>query len=132
MNTTAQRFEDGALDARTKQLIGLGAALFANNEAHTYFYAQEAKALGVSDEQLMETVQVAAAAASGQVLANGTSWVQNALRDADVGASPLPEEISHADSDPLRHLQYNAFQDTEFGQDDALPEFPEANISPSF
>ncbi|MFB9278223.1 carboxymuconolactone decarboxylase family protein [Cohnella cellulosilytica] len=126
-----QRFEEGSLDAKTKQLIGLGAALLANNEAHTRMYAQEARALGASDEQIMETVQVAAAAASGQVLANGTAWLQSGWAGNVFGATPLPGEIGR-DPDPLRHLQLNAFQDTEFGQDEELPELPEGNLSPSF
>ncbi len=131
MNSMRQRFEEESLDGKTKQLIGLGAALFAGNEANTYLYAQEAKALGASDEQIMETVRVAAAVASDQVLANGTAWIQSVLRGAATGESPLPEEISHA-PDTLGHLQYNAFQDTEFGQDEAIPALPEANVSPSF
>ncbi|MFC4600022.1 carboxymuconolactone decarboxylase family protein [Cohnella hongkongensis] len=125
--TTVQRFEDGALDARTKHLIGLGAALFARHEDQVAYYAQEAKALGASDDQIRETVQVAAAAASGQVLARGLAWVQGALQQ-DIGASPLPEDISQASAP----LPTNAYPDAEFGQDEGAPAWEEAEVSPSF
>jgi len=127
-----QRIGDEALDARTKQLISLGVALFARNEENTYRYVQEAKGLGASDEQIMETVQAAAAAAKGQVLSYGAAWVQDALRGVRLKASPLPDEPSRAVFDPLGHLQYNAFQDTEFGQDDVGFGLSETNVSPSF
>ncbi|BBI32633.1 carboxymuconolactone decarboxylase family protein [Cohnella abietis] len=76
---TGQAFESGELDATTKQLIALGVALYANNEVCSFYHVQEARALGASDQQIMETVAVASAAASGHVLSQGVIRVQGAL-----------------------------------------------------
>jgi AhpD family alkylhydroperoxidase len=77
---TGKCFEAGELDARTKQLIALGVALFANNEVCTYYHVEEARSLGASDQQIMETVAVASAASSGHVLSQGVIRVQGALK----------------------------------------------------
>jgi AhpD family alkylhydroperoxidase len=84
---TGKCFEAGELDARTKQLIALGVALFANNEVCTYYHVEEARSLGVTDKQIMETVAVASAAASGHVLSQGVIRVQGALKErvGDIG-----------------------------------------------
>jgi AhpD family alkylhydroperoxidase len=89
---TGECFEAGELDARTKHLIGLGVALFANNEVCTFYHVQEARALGASDQQIMETVAVASAAASGHVLSQGVMRVQGALKN-DVIDTEFAEEI---------------------------------------
>jgi AhpD family alkylhydroperoxidase len=89
---TGECFEAGELDARTKQLIALGVALFANNEVCTYYHVQEARTLGASDLQIMETVAVASAAASGHVLSQGVMRVQGALK-INVQDAEFAEEI---------------------------------------
>jgi AhpD family alkylhydroperoxidase len=89
---TGECFKAGELDARTKQLIGLGVALFANNEVCTFFHVQEARALGVSDLQIMETVAVVSAAASGHVISQGVMRVQGALKN-NVLDTEFAEEI---------------------------------------
>jgi len=109
---TGQSFEAGELDAKTKQLIALGVALFANNEICTYYHVQAARAVGASDLQIMETAAVASAAASGHVLSQGVIRVQGALR-GDLGDD---NHNSGSEQNPLQHLQHNAFQDTEFGE----------------
>jgi AhpD family alkylhydroperoxidase len=89
---TGECFKVGELDARTKQLNGLGVALFANNEVCTFFHVQEARALGVSDLQIMETVAVVSAAASGHVISQGVMRVQGALKN-NVLDTEFAEEI---------------------------------------
>jgi AhpD family alkylhydroperoxidase len=111
---TGECFLEGELDARTKQLIALGVALFANNEVCTYYHVQEARALGASDQQIMEAVAVSSAAASGHALSQGVMRVQTALKGS------------------LRGGQY---QDTEFGEDmDSTDEDSAGShaISPSY
>lgn len=76
---TGECFVAGELDARTKQLIALGVALFANNEICTYYHVQEARALGATDQQIMEAVAVASGASSGHALSQGVTRVQGAL-----------------------------------------------------
>lgn len=80
---TGECFAAGELDARTKQLIALGVALFANNEICTYYHVQEARALGASDQQIMEAVAVASGAASGHALSQGVIRVQGALKNKE-------------------------------------------------
>ncbi|PYI57319.1 carboxymuconolactone decarboxylase family protein [Paenibacillus flagellatus] len=84
---TGECFEEGALDARTKQLIALGIGMFANNEVCTYYHVREALHKGASPEQVMETVAVAAAIGGGHVLSQGVTRVQKALD----GATTLPQ-----------------------------------------
>jgi AhpD family alkylhydroperoxidase len=95
---TGECFDAGELDARTKQLIALGVALFANNEVCTYYHIQEARALGASDLQIMETVAVASAAASGHVLTQGVMRVQGALNNK-VQNTENAEEFDASDMD---------------------------------
>lgn len=76
---TEECFAAGELDERTKQLIALGIALFANNEVCTYYHVQEAQAKGATDRQIMETAAVAGAALSGHVFSQGVTRVQGAL-----------------------------------------------------
>lgn len=104
---TGQCFGAGALDERTKQLIALGVALFANNEVCTYYHVQEALAKGASDAQVMEAAAVAAAAASGHVLSQGMMRVQGVLEEADT----LVNEI---EPDRLRSGMQDYLQDAEF------------------
>jgi|GEM_PF-708657 AhpD family alkylhydroperoxidase len=68
---TGACFEPGELDTGTKHLIALGVALFANNEACTYYHAAEALHHGASERQVVEAVAVAAAACGGHALALG-------------------------------------------------------------
>lgn len=72
-------FQDGELDARTKQLIALGIGLFANNELCTFYHMEEARAKGASDAQFMEAVAVASAASAGHALSQGLTRVQHNL-----------------------------------------------------
>ncbi|MCD9025597.1 carboxymuconolactone decarboxylase family protein [Cohnella sp. NL03-T5] len=128
---TGKCFEAGVLDARTKQLIALGVALFANNEVCTYYHVEEARSLGASDLQIMETAAVASAAAGGHVMSQGVIRVQGALR----GLAGEKVQDYSAGQDPLQHLQKNAFQDTELSDEFDAPgmDIPGGSaISPSY
>lgn len=73
---TGECFSPGELDERTKQLIALGIAMFANNEVCTFYHAQEARSHGANERQIMEAAAVAAAAASGHVMSQGVMRLQ--------------------------------------------------------
>ncbi|MUG43604.1 carboxymuconolactone decarboxylase family protein [Paenibacillus woosongensis] len=76
---TGESFADGALDAKTKQLIAIGIALSMNQEVCTFYHVNEARAKGASDEEILETVAVASAALAGNALSQGVTRVQQAL-----------------------------------------------------
>lgn len=76
---TGACFEPGELDTGTKHLIALGVALFANNEACTYYHAGEALDHGASERQVMEAAAVAAAACGGHALSQGVMRVLGVL-----------------------------------------------------
>ncbi|WP_019424334.1 carboxymuconolactone decarboxylase family protein [Paenibacillus sp. OSY-SE] len=76
---TGACFSDGALDAKTKQLIALGIGLFANNEVCTLYHVNEARHKGAADVEIMEAVAVAAALGGGHALSQGVTRVQQAL-----------------------------------------------------
>src|SRR5438445_110984 len=97
---TEECFAAGELDERTKQLIALGVALFANNEVCTYYHVQEAQAKGATDRQIMETAAVAGAALTGHVFSQGVTRVQGAL-----GRQQQP------------HAGWDAHRDVEFAED---------------
>lgn len=82
---TAQCFSPGTLDTKQKQLIALGISLFANNEVCTLYHVQEAMDAGASQEQIMETVAVAAASGGGHALSQGVTRVQQAIADFQPG-----------------------------------------------
>jgi AhpD family alkylhydroperoxidase len=119
---TGESFKAGELDARTKQLIALGVALFANNEVCTYYHVQEARSLGASNQQIMETVAVASAASSGHVLSQGAIRVQGALMEGHAGEKGLRSNAS-------------AIQDAEFADEIDAPGMSipgSCEISPSY
>lgn len=64
---TGEIFDAGELDTVTKHLIGLGVALFANNENSIHYYLQAVRDLGATDIQIMETAAISSAAASGHI-----------------------------------------------------------------
>ncbi|MNJ70299.1 carboxymuconolactone decarboxylase family protein [Paenibacillus bouchesdurhonensis] len=76
---TGESFTDGALDAKTKQLIAIGIALSTNQEVCTFYHVNEARAKGASDAEILETVAVASAALAGNALSQGVTRVQQAL-----------------------------------------------------
>ncbi|WNQ12858.1 carboxymuconolactone decarboxylase family protein [Paenibacillus aurantius] len=84
---TGECFAEGAVDAKTKQLIALGISLFANNEVCTLVHVNEALQEGASSEEIMETVAVAAAVGGGHAMSQGVTRVQQALSSAESTSS---------------------------------------------
>ncbi|AZK47981.1 carboxymuconolactone decarboxylase family protein [Paenibacillus lentus] len=76
---TGESFNDGALDAKTKQLIAIGIALSMNQEVCTFYHVNEARAKGATDAEILETVAVASAALAGNALSQGVTRVQQVL-----------------------------------------------------
>jgi AhpD family alkylhydroperoxidase len=131
---TGQCFETGELDARTKQLIALGVALFANNEICTYYHVQEALALGASEGQIMEAVAVASATSSGHIISQGVIRVQSAL-GLDERSWTHGKEPEVTASTPLRHHMQDYLQDSEFASEMDAPgmDIPGGSaVSPSY
>ncbi len=124
---TGECFASGELDAKTKHLIALAVAMYANNEVCTFYHMEEARSEGASDRQIMETAAVAAAAASGHVLSQGVVRVQGTLRPEAAGFAGIP----------AGGMQ-DYLQDTEFSADwDLNHEAPGApgathEVSPSY
>ncbi|AWB44185.1 carboxymuconolactone decarboxylase family protein [Paenibacillus sp. CAA11] len=76
---TGKALQNGVLDAKVKHLIALGVGLFANNEVCTFYHANEARAKGATDAEILEASAAASAAAAGHILSQGAIRVQQAL-----------------------------------------------------
>jgi len=128
--TLAEQNGWSGLDAKTRQLIGLGVALYANNEACAYRYAQEAKAMGISDEQIMGTVAVAASA-SERIMSQGAAKLEEALKIQSAGSKNSSSAHTSIASNPLRYRQNG---DAEFADDEAFGLFGVmiGEVSPSY
>ncbi len=63
-------YKEGALDARTKELISIAASVLMRCERCTEIHAERAKKHGATDEQIAETVACAMFVAAGSQL----SW----------------------------------------------------------
>lgn len=83
---TAECFKEGQLPAAYKQLIALGISLTNNNELCTLYHVREALSNGVSREQVLEAVSVAAALGGAHAMSQGVTRVQRALDAYDSDA----------------------------------------------
>ncbi len=81
---TGECMGEGALDAKTKQLIALGISLASNNEVCTYYHLGEARSKGASEQDIMETVAVAGAVGAGHAFSQGLTRVQHSLKNGSV------------------------------------------------
>ena len=63
-------YKDGALDARTKELISIAASVLMRCEKCTDIHAQRARKNGATDEQIAEAIACAMFVAAGSQL----SW----------------------------------------------------------
>ncbi|WP_186438166.1 carboxymuconolactone decarboxylase family protein [Cohnella terricola] len=128
--TLAEQNGWSELDAKTRQLIGLGVALYANNEDCVFRYTQEAKAMGISDEQIMGTVAVAASA-SERIMSQGAAKVEEALKIQLAGSKNSANAHASIASNPLRYQQES---DAEFADDEAFGLFGVmiGEVSPSY
>ncbi|MEC0369108.1 carboxymuconolactone decarboxylase family protein [Paenibacillus chibensis] len=81
---TGQCMAEGALDAKTKQLIALGISLASNNEVCTYYHLGEARSKGASEQEIMEAVAVSGAVGAGHAFSQGLTRVQHAIAEGTV------------------------------------------------
>jgi AhpD family alkylhydroperoxidase len=63
-------YKEGALDARTKELISIAASVLMRCEKCTEIHAQRARKFGATDEQIAEAIACAMFVAAGSQL----SW----------------------------------------------------------
>ena len=68
---------DGALNRKTKELIGVGIAVAINCEYCMDSHAKKAKAFGASKQEIAEVIQVAAGILSGSALSQGMKALQS-------------------------------------------------------
>jgi AhpD family alkylhydroperoxidase len=68
----AAAFKDGAIPARTKELIALAVALTTQCPYCIEIHAKKAKAAGCTDAEIAETTVVAAALRAGGAITHGT------------------------------------------------------------
>jgi len=86
----------GALDPRTKELIGLAIAAQIKCQYCTYFHMQAARAHGAGDEELREAV----------LMGGFTDMMSNALNGAHYDFAKFQKEVDRA----IQHMQERAPQ----------------------
>ena len=79
-------FAEGALDAKTKQLLAVAVAHITQCPYCIRAHAKAARRSGVSDEQIMEAVWVAAEMAAGAAMSHATL----ALDEIDTEGHDVP------------------------------------------
>lgn len=65
---------DGALDAKTKELIGLGVAAQVPCDYCVYYHTQAAKSHGATDEEIKEALASAALVRKWSTVLNGSQY----------------------------------------------------------
>ncbi len=65
-------FGDGAIPARTKELIGLGVAISKQCTYCIDLHSKKAQAMGVTDQEFAEVAMVAAAIGAGAAITHAT------------------------------------------------------------
>lgn len=75
---------DGALSARTKELMMVGIAVALRCEYCLWKHVPEAVRLGATREEVMETVSTAILMAGGPAVAYGSAFVLNILDELDI------------------------------------------------
>ncbi|MBI4044028.1 MAG: carboxymuconolactone decarboxylase family protein [Candidatus Diapherotrites archaeon] len=68
---------EGALDRKTKELIGVGIAVAINCEYCMDSHTKKAKAFGATKQEIAEAIQVAAGILSGSALSQGMKAMQS-------------------------------------------------------
>jgi AhpD family alkylhydroperoxidase len=90
-------FAQGALDPRTKELIGLAVAAQIKCQYCMYFHGEAARAHGASDEEMREAV----------LMGGFTDMMSNAINGARYDLNKFQKEVDRA----IQHMQ-NAPQPT--------------------
>ena len=74
-------FEEGALDAKQKQLIALAISVHARNEHCIVYHTKGCMDAHASEAEMMEAVGIAAALGGGSAMSHGVTVMQDALTD---------------------------------------------------
>jgi len=74
-------FEEGKLDQKAKQLIALAISVHAHNEYCILYHTKGCLDAGVTEEEMMEAIGVAAALGGGSAMSQGVTIWQDALED---------------------------------------------------
>lgn len=72
-------FGDGKLDQKQKQLIALAISVYAHNEYCIVFHTKGCLDAGCSEEEMMESIGVAAALGGGSAMSHGVTVWQDAI-----------------------------------------------------
>jgi len=78
---TESCFEDGKLDQKAKQLIALAISVHGHNEYCILYHTKGCLDAGVTEEEMMEAIGVAAALGGGSAMSQGVTIWQDALED---------------------------------------------------
>ncbi|WP_026771209.1 carboxymuconolactone decarboxylase family protein [Sediminibacillus sp. JSM 1682029] len=70
---TESCFQDGAIDAKQKQLIALGISIYAQDEYCIMYHTKGAVEHGATEKEMMETIAVSAALGGGAAFSQGVT-----------------------------------------------------------
>jgi len=76
---TERCFQKGKLSKKQKQLIALGISVYAQDEYCIIYHTKGCLEQGCSDEEILETVAVAAALGGGAAMSQGVTLVQETV-----------------------------------------------------
>ena len=77
---------DGALDARTKELIALAIGVATRCEDCVVYHTADARAAGATDEQIVEAIEVAVMMGGGPAL----MYASRVLEEIEAAQAPAP------------------------------------------
>lgn len=78
---TSACFQPGAVAVKDKHLTALGIAIYAQDEYCILYHTDNALESGATEQEILETVGVAAAFGGGAALAQGVTLVQRAIAE---------------------------------------------------
>lgn len=74
-------FEEGMLSQKEKQMIALGISLYAQDEYCIIYHTKGCLDQGCTEEEILETVGVAAAFGGGAAMSQAVTLVQQAMEE---------------------------------------------------
>ena len=66
-------FEEGSISKKQKQLTALGISIYARDEYCIMYHTKAALELGITEEELMETIAISAALGGGAAFSQGVT-----------------------------------------------------------
>jgi AhpD family alkylhydroperoxidase len=88
--------KDGALDAKTKQLIGLGVAAQIPCAYCVYYHTKAAKADGATEDEIKEAVAEAALTRKWSTVLNGSNYsMADFKKQVDAGIAKTSASANH-------------------------------------